>query len=128
MLGAPLRIGCIRAQSEVELGICWMHVDRSQRARVHEHEGAAIIEVEHRAREPRRGRAGLGEHPVAVHPEVRVENPTVLEVEQLVLAAALDAGDPSTRQCPKLRWRESTTQRGMQDAHAHDRAPTRTGA
>ena len=105
-----------------------MHVDRPQGAGVHEDERAAIVEVEHRTSEPRRRRPRLGQHPIAVHPEVGVENATVFEVQQLVLASALDASDAGTDECPKLLRIETATQRRVQHAHAHDRATTRARA
>ena len=54
---------------------------------------------------------------------MRMENPPVVEVQQLVLATALNARDTRTDESPKLPWIETPTQRGMQHAHAHDRAP-----
>ena len=57
-----------------------------------------------------------------------MENPTVVEVQQLVLASALDASDAGTDECAKLLRIETSTQRGVQHAHAHDRATTRTRA
>ena len=53
-----------------------------------------------------------------------MENSTVFEVQQLVLATALDARDSRPDEGPKLLWTETPTQRGMQYAHAHDRATT----
>jgi hypothetical protein len=57
-----------------------------------------------------------------------MENPTVIEVQQLVLAAALDASDPRADERPKLGRPETATQCGVQHAHAHDRASTRARA
>ena len=59
---------------------------------------------------------------------MRMENSTVFEVQQLVLAATLDASDSRTNEGPKLLRIETPTQRGMQYAHAHDGAPARTCA
>ena len=57
-----------------------------------------------------------------------MEDATVFEVQQLMLASALDASDARTDECPKLLRIETATQRGVQHAHAHDRATTRTRA
>jgi hypothetical protein len=55
---------------------------------------------------------------------MRMENPPVIEVQQLVLPTALHARDTRPDEGPKLLWIETSTQRGMQYAHAHDRAAT----
>ena len=82
----------------------------------------------HGAREARQRRGGVGERPIAVHAEVRVQHPTIVEMQQLVLAATLDARDPCAGERAQLRGREPALQRGMQQSHAHDRAPPRACA
>jgi hypothetical protein len=57
-----------------------------------------------------------------------MENSTVIEVQQLVLASALHASDARADESAKLLRIETSTQRGVQHAHAHDRAATRTRA
>jgi hypothetical protein len=57
-----------------------------------------------------------------------VQDSTVVEVQQLMLAASLDASDPCTDECPKLRRLEPAAQRGMQHAHTHDGASSRARA
>jgi hypothetical protein len=59
---------------------------------------------------------------------VRVENAPIVEMEQLVLAAPLDARDSCTDERPELRWLEPPTQRWVEHAHAHDRATSCAGA
>jgi hypothetical protein len=57
-----------------------------------------------------------------------VENPTVLEVQQLMLATPLDASDPRADECTELRWFDPATERGMQHVHTLDGAPSRARA
>jgi hypothetical protein len=57
-----------------------------------------------------------------------MENATVVEVQQLVLASALDASDVRAGERAKLLRIETSTQRRVEHAHAHDHAATRTGA
>lgn len=57
-----------------------------------------------------------------------MEDATVFEVQQLMLASALDASDARTDERPELLRIETATQRRVQHAHAHDRATTRTRA
>ena len=66
---------------------------RRERAHVRERDARAVLELERRAREPRLLVAHLADLPVAVHPKVNRDRAAVVEMQQLVLAAALDAHD-----------------------------------
>ena len=57
-----------------------------------------------------------------------MQYPTVIQVQQLMLAATLDTRDSRTDECAQLRRLETSAQRGMQHTHARDRATTRTCA
>jgi len=57
-----------------------------------------------------------------------MENAAILQVQQLVLAATLDASDARTDEGAKLLRGETSTQRGVQHAHAHDRTTARSCA
>jgi hypothetical protein len=59
---------------------------------------------------------------------MRMENATVVEVQQLMLAPTLDASDVRAGECAKLLRIETSAQRGVEHAHAHDHAATRTGS
>jgi cation diffusion facilitator family transporter len=53
---------------------------------------------------------------------MRVKDPTVVEVQELMLPSALDARDARPDERAKLRGLEPSAQRGMQHAHANDGA------
>jgi cation diffusion facilitator family transporter len=59
---------------------------------------------------------------------VRVKYAAVVQVEQLMLAATLDASDSRTDERAKLRRLEASAQRRMQDAHSHDGSSSSTRA
>jgi hypothetical protein len=56
---------------------------------------------------------------------VRVHDSTVVQMQELMLAASLDASDPRTDECSQLRWLEPAAERRMEHAHAHDGASAR---
>ena len=128
LFGGPLGIGGIRPETQIELDVRGMHVDRTEGARVDEDERAAVVEVEHGAREARQLDARLGQHPIAVHAEVRVHDSTVVQMQQLMLATSLDASDARTDERSQLCRLEPAAERRMEHAHAHDGASARAGA
>jgi hypothetical protein len=56
---------------------------------------------------------------------MRVKDPTVVEVQELLLPSALDARVARPDERAKLRGLEPSAQRGMQHAHANDGASAR---
>jgi hypothetical protein len=59
---------------------------------------------------------------------MRMKHAAVVEVKQLMLAAALDARDPCADERAELRGLQAAPQRGMQHAHAEDGATARAAA
>ena len=105
-----------------------MQVDRAERARVDEDERRRIVEIDGGAREARQRSGGFRERPIAIHAKVGVQHATIVEMQQLMLAATLDACDPRAGERAQLRRREPALQRGMQQPHAFDRASSRARA
>jgi hypothetical protein len=56
---------------------------------------------------------------------VRVHDSTVVQMQQLMLAASLDASDARTDERSQLCRLEPAAERGMEHAHAHDGASAR---
>src|SRR5215207_1838664 len=106
----PIRISGVGPETQIELGSGRMYVDRAQRAGIDEDERAAILEIQDGAGEARKLLRARGEHPIAVHAEVGVENAPIVEVEELMLPASFDARDPRPDQSAELCRLESTTQ------------------
>ena len=57
-----------------------------------------------------------------------MKDPTVVQVQQLMLSATLDASDAPAGECAQLRRLETSAQCGMQHAHAQDRTTSSTCA
>lgn len=66
-----------------------MYVERRQRAGILQDDPRAIGELEHRARESRKRLRCSTDRPVAIHAEVHVNDAPVIQMHELMLAAAL---------------------------------------
>jgi len=70
-----------------------VEIERAQRARIIEHDARAIIENDRRARETRKRVVRAIEMPIARHAEMSVKHASIVERQQLMLAATFDGPD-----------------------------------
>lgn len=68
----------------------WMQIERAERARIIQHDARSVVEAEHRARKSRQVVGDVIEMPIAGHTEMGVQDPTVVEHDQLMLSAPFD--------------------------------------
>ena len=67
---------------------------------MHRHLGRSELTLDRSTREAREWIIASGERPVAIHAEVRMQHTTIVEVQQLMLAATFDTRDASAREGP----------------------------
>jgi hypothetical protein len=93
--------------------------DRAQCSRIIEHDLRPVIEVNRRSWVSRGHRFRPG-NPITRHAEMRVKHSTVLEIDELVLAATANAGDSDSCNRSPLRGRDASPERGMMDLQRGD--------
>jgi hypothetical protein len=67
-----------------------MNIERRQRARIVEHDTRTIGETQCGAREPRKRIRCGADDPITIHAEVNMYDSTVIEMDELMLAAPFD--------------------------------------
>jgi hypothetical protein len=91
--------------------------ERCQSTRVRERDSRPVSEVEDGTRVPRRGLARGSHDPVSGHPEVDVHDRSVVERQELVLPAALDAIDSAPAKRVDGRLLDRAPQGGVQESN-----------
>lgn len=117
------RIERLRTQIERQVDARCVDVDRRQRARVIQHDTHFWIEMENGPGEARHRVRRRANDPVSVHPEVDVQDATILEVNELMLPAPLDRAHPRTGQRSECAAGETPPQRRVQRAGTAQRSP-----
>jgi hypothetical protein len=100
-----------------------MHVERRQRARIDEPDSRAVVELDDSPRKGWRGGRGAVHDPVARHTKVCVNGAPVVQVQELMLTATLDAIDARTDERAQARWGEASAKAAMHHAQTNDRSP-----
>src|SRR5512143_2242425 len=90
-----------------------MKPDRTESSAVVQLDARSISELDDRAREPVDRIFDAGEQPVSVHPEVRVNSGTVVEMKKLMLSSSLDFNDSLLTQSSRARVGKLSGNGGM---------------
>jgi hypothetical protein len=114
------RICGLRTQSELRRCAGRVNVEGRERTGVIEHHPGAGREVDDDASESRQRIVRATDLPVAVHPEVHVHHPTIIEVDQLMLSTSLDITHTGASQRSQHARRYAAPQRGVRELDALD--------
>jgi hypothetical protein len=110
----------LRPQVEPERGVRRMNIERRERTRVLQNDARSACEVEHGTSEARQLIGARANDPVAIQPEMCMDDASVLEMNQLMLAASFHAADASAPQRVQRRTRYPTLQRWVKNLHSLD--------
>ena len=100
-----------------------VQIDGAECARVNEHETCCVLELEGGSSEPRKHVANSVGDPIAIHAEVHVDDASIVEMQELMLASPLDSEDACTSERTKGGRRESPLERRMKEPDAAKRTP-----
>ena len=92
-------IGGFEPELEQRGRICRMQFDGRESAGIHERDACAVAEVDGSTRILRQGIIAAPDVPIAGHAKMNVKASVVIQLQQLMLATAGDAGHPRPAQC-----------------------------
>lgn len=95
-------------------------LDGGERARIGEHDAAAVVELQNETREARKLGFDPLHHPISGHAEVHVQRRAVVEHGKLVLATPIDAGDGPAHESTQSRPPQSAPDIRVRHRRARD--------
>ena len=116
------------SESELDGGVVGMQLQRAERAGVVEHDARTVIERQRGAREARKAVVRAVDGPVAGHAKVCVQHPSVIEMDELVLAAAFDGADAGATERAQACRRNAPLQCRVKHLGTDDRVADERGA
>ncbi len=120
--GRERRISWLGAEAQIEDGARRMQLERTERAWIVEHHASAVVERERGARETWQWICRAVDVPVAGHAKVRLEDAAVVQVDELMLAAALDVVHASSAQRAQTAGGQASPQSWVEQVGTRDGA------